>query len=202
MGVQSSVAEINGEALWGPRALLGGFLGVLGSLMGQCRGLGLTVWLPRSQGLTEGILAFPKVGPPDPWTTPSPRPPLGTSTCGGDNGDAVNGDSGPGGAPSFSWRGVAAGRDGRAGTEPPYGWGTPERRHCCRSPAQGGRAGRGPSAPCRRLTQPSCCRPCSPRPASARWPCPRTGSWTSVAGRRPRPSGCAAPVSRSRSASA
>lgn len=52
MGVQGSVAEINGEALWGPRALLWCFLGVLGSLMGQCRGLGLTVWLPRSQGLT------------------------------------------------------------------------------------------------------------------------------------------------------
>lgn len=55
--------------------------------------------------------------------------------------------------------------------------------------------------PCRRLT-PSCCRPCSPRPASARWLCPRTASWTVAAERRPRPSGCAALVSRSRSASA
>lgn len=77
---------------------------------------------------------------------------------------------------------------------------TPEDSSGWRRPRRPRPGGPGPACrpPCKTAT--SCCRPCSPRPACAPWRCPQTCSWTAGVQRGRRPSGCAPPGSRSRSA--
>lgn len=147
-GSMAGIPGINGGGFWGPRALLGGCLGVLGSLMEQCGDLGLTGVAAQESGgdCLRGSWLFPRQDPqtPDSPTSLIPaRSPLGTSTC--DSGDGANGDSGPGGAPSFfpgeAWR--RGGTDGPGRSLPTAG----ERRNAATAAAHLRRAAGLPTAP-------------------------------------------------------